>query len=74
MNLIFMYWKLTNLMFCLTWLHGTMPCNLNKEFYDMTGSYLISNLLLTPILIFLLSMGISNLLIDVLARYGIKPI
>ncbi len=69
-----MFWKLTNLIFCLNFFYSTMLDNLSKEFYDMTGSYLISNLLLTPILIFLLSMTMSNLLIRILDDYGIKPV
>lgn len=69
-----MFWHLTNLIFCLNFFYSTMPGNLIKEFYEMTGSYLISVCLLTPILMFLLSMTISRILIKVLDGYGIKPV
>lgn len=69
-----MFWKLTDLIFCLIYFFSTIPLQVNEDFESLTGSYWISRLLLTPILVYIASMTMSRVLIRVLDGYGIKPV
>jgi len=69
-----MFWKLTDLIFCLIYLFSTIPFRLNEDFDSLIGGYLISHFLLTPISVYILSMTISRVLINVLDGYGIKHV
>ena len=61
-----MFWKLTFLIFMLVVLFGHDLDNGNER-------ELIYKLFMAC-LIFVICMGVSNLLIDVLAIYGVKPV
>lgn len=69
-----MFWKLTDLIFCLIYFFSTIPIQVNEDFESLTGSYWISHLLLTPILLYIASMIMSRVLIKVLDGYGIKSV